>query len=97
MYDMEGGTVQAIGTLEYRDIEGGVWAIIGGTQADGNLGEAVAVIANAEEFSGQLKALGGKTVIAIGTRAGGMSIRMAGPEIVLKSISEMSDTPGPAE
>ncbi|KAF0209405.1 MAG: hypothetical protein Q8S43_01035 [Actinomycetota bacterium] len=97
MYDMQGGTVQAIGTLEYRDIEGGVWAIIGGTQADGNLGETVAVIANAAEFSGQLKALTGKTVIAIGRRAGGMSIRMAGPEMVLESISEISDTPGPAQ
>ncbi|PKQ19764.1 MAG: hypothetical protein CVT66_08640 [Actinobacteria bacterium HGW-Actinobacteria-6] len=97
LYDLEGGTVQALGTLEYRDLEGGLWAIIGGTEADGNLGEVVAVVANPDDFSAQLNALSGGTVMLTGTRSEGTSIRMAGPEIVVTAIEEISDTPGPAE
>ncbi|PKQ38331.1 MAG: hypothetical protein CVT59_03665 [Actinobacteria bacterium HGW-Actinobacteria-1] len=97
LHDLEDGTVQAVGTLEYRDLEGGFWAIVGGTEADGNAGTVVAVIANPEEFTSQLETLSGKTVTATGKRFEGASIRMAGPEITITSIQEMSDTGGAAE
>lgn len=96
LYDIEGGTVQAIGTLEWKDLEGGFWAIIGGTESEGNLGTVVAVIANGADFADQLEGLDGRTVMATGTRLDGASIRMAGPEIEIDSISEITDTPGVA-
>ncbi len=97
LYDLDDGTVQAVGTLEYRDLEGGFWAVIGGTEADGNVGAVVAVVNNPADFEAQLKALDGKTVLVSGTRFDGASIRMAGPEIVVSAIEEISDTGGAAE
>ena len=51
LYDLEDGTVVAVGTVEYRDLEGGFWAVIGGTEAEGDAGKIVAVIANGDEFA----------------------------------------------
>jgi len=97
LYDLEDGTINAVGTLEYRDLEGGLWAIIGGTESEGNLGEVVAVVANPNEFEAQLQELDGKTVFVTGTRFEGTSVRMAGPEVTVTSIEEITDTPGIAE
>lgn len=97
LYDIDGGKVQALGTLEWKDLEGGFWAIVGGTESEGNLGTVVAVIANGPDFADQLEGLEGRTVIATGTRLDGASIRMAGPEIEIDSISEVTDTPGAAD
>lgn len=97
LYDMEDGTVQAVGTLTYKDLEGGFWAIVGGTGAEGNADTIIAVINDSDEFLDQIESLEGKTVIATGTRFDGATIRMAGPEIVIDSIEEVSDTGGVAE
>lgn len=97
LYDLEDGTAQAVGTLEYRDLEGGFWAVIGGTEGEGNVGEVAAVIANGSDFEAELKRLEGKTVLATGKRLDGASIRMAGPEIEITAIEELSDAPGIAE
>jgi len=91
LYDLEGGMVQAIGTLAYVDIEGGFWAVVGGDDA------TIAVIQNADEFTDAIPALDGRTVSVVGERFDGASIRMAGPEIIAQSIEELSDTPGIAE
>ena len=97
LYEIDGGLVQALGTLEWVDLEGGFWAIKGGFEAEGTLGETVAVIANGPDFETDLKALEGKTVLATGTRLDGASVRMAGPEIEISKVEEISDTPGIAE
>ena len=97
IYDMPDGTVQAVGTLDYSDIEGGFWQVIGGTEAEGNAGQVIAVIANGSDFESELKPLSGKSVLVTGKRSDGASIRMAGPEIVMDKVTEMSDTGGPAE
>lgn len=97
LYDLADGTVQAIGTLERSDLEGGFWAVVGGTEAEGDVGKVVAVIANGDAFAEELTALEGRTVDVLGKRVEGASIRMAGPEIEATSIQEISDTPGPAE
>lgn len=97
LYELEDGTAQAVGTLEYRDLEGGFWAVIGGTAAEGNEGEVVAVIANGSEFQDELKQLEGDQVTVTGRKLDGASIRMAGPEIEMVSVEGMSDTPGIAE
>jgi len=93
LYDQEDGTILALGTLEWIDLEGGFYALTGSPEGDGN----IAVIANAEEFEGDLEALVGKTVQVTGTRFDGASVRMAGPEIVITSVEEITDTPGIAE
>jgi hypothetical protein len=93
LYDQDDGTVLALGALERFDLEGGFYAITGSPEGEGN----IAVIANADEFEGELRALLGKTVSVTGTRFEGASIRMAGPEIVITSIEEITDTPGAAE
>jgi len=92
-YDQADGTVIALGTLEWVDLEGGFYALTGSPDSDGN----IAVIANADEFADELEALVGKTVQVTGTRFDGASIRMAGPEIVVEKVEEISDTPGAAE
>ncbi len=97
LYDLEDGSVQAIGTLERIDLEGGFWAVMDGTVAEGAGGANVAVIANGDELNDVLAPLAGRPVSVIGERFDGMSIRMAGPEIVAESVEEMSDTPGIAE
>jgi len=97
LYDLEDGTVQAIGTLTYEDLEGGFWAIVGGTEAEGTADTIVAVISNSDAFLDQIESLEGKTVIVTGTRFEGATIRMAGPEIVIDSIEEISDTGGAAD
>jgi hypothetical protein len=93
LYDQEDGTVLALGTLEWIDLEGGFYALTGSPEGGGN----IAVIANADDFAAELEALVGKTVQVTGTRFDGASIRMAGSEIVITSVEEISDTPGAAE
>ena len=92
LYDLADGTVQAIGTLEWVDLEGGFWAIVGGTQASGDVGTTVAVVANAAKDDPAYVALGGQTVQVNGKRMSGASVRMAGPEIKVSSITAISDT-----
>ena len=96
LYDLDDGSVQAIGTLEWVDLEGGFWAVTDGTAA-GDEGGNVAVIANGDELQATLEPLEGLPVSVIGERFDGASIRMAGPEIVAETVEAMSDTPGAAE
>jgi hypothetical protein len=97
LYDMADGTVQALGILEWRDLEGGFWAILSTTGADPAEGTVVAVIPPGSDLDETYKSLEGKMVTVTGTRLEGASIRMAGPEIEVTAIEEISDTPGIAE
>ena len=98
LYDLEDGTVQAVGTAEHRDLEGGFWVVVGGAEAEGDVGKTVAVIANGDDLARQFKELEGLSVIVTGIRLEGPSIRMAGPEIKATSVVAASDAPpGPAE
>lgn len=96
LYDLEDGTVQAIGTLEWVDLEGGFWAVTGAT-GENPEPTTLAVIANGNELADTLEPLAGKQVSVLGRRLDGASIRMAGPEIEADRIEELSDTPGIAE
>jgi hypothetical protein len=97
LYDRGDGTVQAVGTVEYRDLEGGFWAVVGEAEAGSAAGKIVAVIANGAAYAPQLKELQGLSVIVDGTRLDGASTRMAGPEIRASSVAAASDTVGPLE
>jgi hypothetical protein len=96
LYDLDDGTVVAVGTVEYQDLEGGFWAVIGGTEAEGDAGKIVAVIANGEEFADEFKANEGLSFEVYGERAGEASIRMAGPEITATRVVLAAEG-GPAE
>src|SRR5512133_4243547 len=63
LYDLEDGTVQALGLLEYRDLEGGFWAIVSNTGADPAEGTVVAVIAPGTDLDETFEALKGKMVL----------------------------------
>lgn len=97
LYDQPDGTVLAIGTLEWNDLEGGFWAIVGGTQATGDAGTIVAVIPAVTRNDPAYANLAGKTVQITGERIKGASIRSAGPEVKVTSVSEITDTPGVAD
>ena len=98
LYDLDSGTVQAVGTVEYRDLEGGSWAVIGGSESAHDAGKVVAVIANGADFARQFEQHPGLSMIVTGTRLEGASTRMAGPEIAATRVVAASDAPpGPAE
>lgn len=88
LYDLGDGTVQAVGTLAYTDLEGGFWLIVDGTADD----DTVVVIANGDELDATLKPLEGLSVVATGMRFDGVSIRMAGPEMEVETIEAFDDT-----
>lgn len=92
LYDLADGTAEAYGTLEWIDLEGGFWAVIGGTEATGDVGTTVAVIANAGKEDPTYVALARTSVRVVGSRLSGASVRMAGPEIEASSIEGFSDT-----
>ena len=89
LHETADGKVVAIGKLEWRDLEGGFWVVTGGTEAEGNLGETVAVIANGDSLKSQLEPLKGKQVSVVGKRLDGASIRMAGPEVEAEKVEEV--------
>jgi hypothetical protein len=97
LYDLADGSIQALGTLEYRDLEGGTWVIVGGSDLTGDMGKTVAVIANATEFGSKLEALKGQQVVASGQKIDGASIRMAGPEITITSIDGATESSNEAQ
>lgn len=97
LYDMEDGRVQAVGVLEWIDLEGGFWAVTDNTAAIDDEGTSIAVIANGEEMRDVIEPHEGLMVSVIGERFEGASIRMAGPEIIAETIEPLAGTPGPAE
>ena len=96
LYDMEDGSVQAVGTVEYREVEGGFWAVVGGTEAEGDTGAIVAVVVNGDAFADEFKKNEGLSFIVEGRRVEGASTRMAGPEIEAKKVT-LAGEAGPAE
>lgn len=96
LYDLEDGTVQAIGTLSYVDLEGGFWAVTGVPGVEGGEDDVIAVIANGADLTESLESLKGKTVSVLGTRLEGASVRMAGPEIEATTVEEIDELIDPA-
>jgi len=96
LYDLKDDSVVAVGTVEHRDLEGGFWAVVGGTQAKGDAGKVVAVIVNGDDFAPLFEANKGYSFLVYGKRAGDASIRMAGPEITARRVV-LSSEAAPAE
>lgn len=91
LYDVSDGTVQAVGTFEHRDIEGGYWAIVG------DAASVVAVISNGDEFAKVVGSLEGHTVIVTGERLDGTSAHEASPQIVATAITQVTIVPKTTE
>ncbi len=97
LYELEGDTMQAIGMLAWVDLEGGFWAVVD-PAAEVDEAANIAVIANGDELHDVLAPLEGRAVSIVGERFDGVSIRMAGPEIVAEVIEPIDDDmPGAAE
>ncbi|HET6351766.1 MAG TPA: hypothetical protein VFG89_06545 [Coriobacteriia bacterium] len=95
-YEQADNRVMVIGVLTYKTIEGGFWAVIDKTGISGPKGAVLAVIANIQEDNATYKALAGTQVVVTGTKAGGVSIRQAGPEIEATDIQPYGSG-GPAQ
>lgn len=93
LMEVEGDRVNAVGELEWIDLEGGFWAVTQGQAAQDEAADVIAVIANWQEYEDQLEPLEGQLVIVTGTRLDGASIRMAGPEIEMESVGAMGQMP----
>jgi len=93
LYAVEGGRSHALGVLEYRDLEGGFWAVVDAMPGQStDTAQLIAVLVGADKLGIDLEALKGHYVSADGTLAGGASSRMAGPELTVDTLKEVSDT-----
>jgi len=95
-YDADGGQTEVVGTLVYRDLEGGFWAVADAASAtDAEAAPNLAVVLTEDaDLSANLEALSGKYVSVVGTiDDGGVSIYMAGPLLYATSAQE-SALPG---
>lgn len=91
LYDLPGGRKRALGTLEYRDLEGGFWVIVHRIPSrEASSAPTIVVLANGREAGAP--GLEGRYVFADGEMLEGVSIRMAGPEMRVESLREVTDT-----
>lgn len=89
-HDLGSGRSRAVGVLAYSDLEGGFWALFETAPGSGQSTTGlVAVIANMESIDVSPEALAGKVVAADGVLFDGVSIRMAGPEIIADDVYEV--------
>jgi len=80
LYDAGGKRKQAYGVLQHRRLEGGFWVIVNATpQGQPQKARVVVVVLNADALGAE--ALAGRYVVAEGELLGGVSTRMAGPEM----------------
>jgi hypothetical protein len=82
------GSWSAYGWLKRIDLEGGFWAVIAeppGVQTSSPT--IIAVLLPGTVSDSDLAKLDGHSVIAVGSKSSGASVRMAGPEIVVDRIT----------
>ena len=86
LYEQDDGTVQALGILTYRDVEGGFWAVVETTlpeEADG--AAVVAVIGPSADMEQSVESYRGEYVSVIGVKED-VSTYQAGPFVRATSI-----------
>ena len=82
------GRWTAYGWLVRIDLEGGFWAVVAepsGVQTSSPT--IIAVLLPGAATEADISGLDGHSVIAVGSRSSGVSVRMAGPEIVVDRIT----------
>ncbi len=87
------GTSSALGTLQFRNLEGGIWVVVDSLPGpDADKAKVLVVIANPELFS--LDALKGAYVRANGTIAkGAVTTSMAGPQMIANTLTRATGQP----
>lgn len=89
VYETADGRMRAVGVLEWVDLEGGFFAVVDVAETEAAEIRVVAAIANTEELRDELVALRGRYVEVLGEPFEGVSIRMAGPEIVAEEVNPL--------
>ncbi len=93
LYAVDSGRTHALGVLAYRDLEGGFWAVVDAMPGQPtDTANVIAVLVGADKLGVDLQALQGRYVSADGTLADGASSRMAGPELAVDTLKEVTDT-----
>ena len=86
MYEQEDGTVQAVGILTFRDLEGGFWAVVDTKDpAEAADADIVAVLGASDEIPGPINSYDGKYVSVTGTPRDA-SVYQAGPFVEMQTI-----------
>lgn len=86
LYELQDGTVQALGILTYRDLEGGFWAVVETTlPEEADAAAIVAVVGPSEDMEASLDSYRGEFVSVIGVEQD-VSAYQAGPFIEATSI-----------
>lgn len=86
MTDLGGGRAAAYGWLTEVDLEGGTWEVVSQPPTSSVAGGVVAVLVPGTVTTAQLGKARGVFVGAEGVLQEGVSIRMAGPEIVVDTL-----------
>jgi hypothetical protein len=94
LYMLQEGRAQAIGMVAERvGLEGGFWAVVDARDGDDpTRASVVAVIANPDELDPDVEELEGLYVVAEGAIVEGASIRMAGTEVAVDSITVVDES-----
>ena len=86
LYEQQDGTVQALGILTYRDLEGGFWAVVETTlPEEADSAAVVAVIGPSVDMEDALDSYRGELVSVVGVEQE-VSASQAGPLIKATSI-----------
>ena len=91
MYDMMGGTVQALGILTYRDAEGGYWAVVNtAIPEEADTAAVVVVIEPDDDIAGSMEMYRGQYVSVTGNREDRM--HPGGPVMEGRTLEVVSAT-----
>ena len=90
------GSAQVVGYLSRSDLEGGFWAVYDRPLSASSVVQpkVLAVLLPGSVDEGGIAALNGKYVWVSGRASGGVSTRMAGPEILVDGI-DVATPPSP--
>jgi hypothetical protein len=85
---LAGGNVRAVGTLQMRELEGGIWVVVDSVPGPAaKAAKVLVVITDPELFD--MGSLNGLYVTAEGSLASGASTNMAGPQMIADTIAKV--------
>ncbi len=89
LYEQKDGTVQAVGVLTYRDLEGGFWAVVETSDAaKAEDADIIAVLGPSDQIPGPIGSYENKYVSVIGMPQSA-SVYQAGQFVELQSIKTL--------